>query len=183
MTKPKKAVEAPEEVEPLRIDIACGGAKAEGWTGIDIADIEGVDIVHDLNVFPWPFEDNSVDAARCSHYIEHVVDLISFMNELHRVMKPGAICEIWAPYYTSRRCWQDPTHVRAISETSFLYYNQDWVKSSNLGHYGITADFDFSYAYQINDQSWANRNEEARNFAIQHYFNIVDDLYVTLKKK
>ena len=32
--------------------------------------------------------------------------------------------QIWAPYYTSMRCWQDPTHTRAISEATFLYANK-----------------------------------------------------------
>lgn len=180
MARTKKT---PEEVLPLKLDIACGSIKQEGWTGIDIAPLEGVDIVHDLFITPWPLEDNSVDEARCAHFIEHIPDLISFMNELHRVMKPGATCQMWAPYYTSRRAWQDPTHVRAISEHSFLYYNQEWLTNNNLTHYGITADFDFSYAYQIFDPTWANRNEEARNFAINHYFNIVDDICVTLTKR
>lgn len=41
---------------------------------------------------------------------------------------------ILAPYYTSMRCWQDPTHTRAISEASFLYFNKDWRVQNKLDH-------------------------------------------------
>lgn len=166
----------------LKLDLACGQNKRPGFTGVDVAPGKGVDVVHDLEKYPWPFKGNSVDEAGISHYVEHVHDLVSFMNELHRVMKPGAECAIIAPYYSSMRAWQDPTHVRAISEATFLYFNQEWLKNNRLNHYKVTADFDFSYGYSI-DPAWQNRNEEARAFAIRHYINVVSDIQVLLKKR
>lgn len=55
-----------------KIDLACGDNKREGFFGIDIADIDSVDFVWDLNKYPWPIESNSVEELNCSHYIEHV---------------------------------------------------------------------------------------------------------------
>lgn len=166
----------------LKLDIACGQNKREGFTGVDIAPGKGVDIVHDLEVFPWPFKNNSVDEAHVSHYIEHTSDLIAFMNELHRIMKPGAQCMIIAPYYSSMRAWQDPTHTRAISEATFLYFNQQWLRDNGLDHYRVTADFDFSYGYAFAPE-WASRSEEARAFAVRHYINVISDIQVTLTKR
>jgi hypothetical protein len=40
----------------LKIDLACGQKKKEGYKGIDQANIEGVDYVHNLMEFPWPFD-------------------------------------------------------------------------------------------------------------------------------
>lgn len=74
---------------PLQLDIACGRKKREGFTGIDIAPLPGVDIVHDLEVFPWPIDDECVELVNVSHYIEHTKDLMQFMNELYRIMKAG----------------------------------------------------------------------------------------------
>ena len=59
-------------IDKTKIDLACGDAKKEGFFGVDIADIEGVDLVHDLTVYPWPIEDNIADEINCSHYIEHI---------------------------------------------------------------------------------------------------------------
>ncbi|UCH07499.1 MAG: hypothetical protein JSV55_00415, partial [Deltaproteobacteria bacterium] len=36
------------------LDIGCGPAKADGFIGLDIRDLPGVDLVHDLNEIPWP---------------------------------------------------------------------------------------------------------------------------------
>lgn len=167
---------------PFKLDIACGQNKTAGYYGVDIAKADGVDMVYDLEKFPWPFPDNSVDEAVCSHYIEHTKDIIKFMNEVHRILKPGAKILIVAPYYNSMRAWQDPTHTRVISETSFLYYNKDWRVQNKLDHYPITADFDFTFGYNITPD-WAARAEEARAFAIRHYTNVVSDIQAVLSKR
>ena len=173
----------------VRVNLACGQTKEDGWIGVDLVACPGVDVVHDLNAFPWPFDDCSVDEAFVSHYVEHIPleargggdGLIAFMNELYRVLKPGAKCTIVAPYYTSIRCWQDPTHRRAISEATFLYFNKQWLITNKLDHYPIRADFEFQFGYLMR-QDWAARSDEAKTFAIQHYSNAVNDLQVTLTK-
>jgi hypothetical protein len=81
------------------------------------------------------------------------------------------------------RAWQDPTHKRAISETSFLYFNKAWREVNKIDHcIGAECDFDFQYGYVLAPY-WANRNEEARAFAIQHYINVVSDIQVILTKR
>lgn len=143
-----------EEKKPLRLSIACGQRKQEGWTGVDYVKTAAADIVHDLTKFPWPIEDNSVEEAECSHYVEHIPmpcacsngdadPLLRFFDELYRVMKDGAKCLIVCPYYASHRAFQDPTHRRFISEHTFLYANKDWRKANLLDHYKVSADFDF----------------------------------------
>jgi SAM-dependent methyltransferase len=182
--------EAVEE-QPVKVSLACGQRKPEGYIGVDIADIEGVDVVHDLNVYPWPFEDESVDELETSHYIEHIPHesdtpgkdgLSCFMDECFRILKPGGKLLVVAPYYNSIRAWQDPTHRRAISEATFLYYNKEWRATNGLDHYKIDSDYDFVYGYAF-DQLWASRSEESRNFAAKHYTNVISDIFVTLTKR
>lgn len=175
--------------KPLKVNLACGQTKEEGWVGVDVVRCPGVDIVHNLNRFPWPFKNGSVDEVFVSHYIEHVPldtprgdGLLLFFDELYRIMKVGAKATIIAPYYTSMRCWQDPTHRRAISEATFLYANANWRKQNKLDHYPIKADFEFSYGYNMN-QEWAARADESKTFAIKHYANAVADIHVTMTKK
>ena len=167
---------------PFKLDIACGQNKPEGFYGIDIAKTKEADMVYDLEKFPWPIPDNSVDEATCSHYIEHTKDIIKFMDEVHRILKPGAKILIRAPYYNSSRAWQDPTHTRVISEATFLYYNKEWRTVNKLDHYQIKADFDFTFGYDFTPD-WAMRSEEAKAFAVRHYTNVVMDIQVILTKK
>lgn len=166
----------------IKINIACGQIRQEGFIGIDKINTVATDIVHDLDLIPWPIPDNCADEIMCSHYIEHVEHQIPFIDELYRIMKQGAKATIVAPYYTSMRAWQDPTHVRPICEASFLYYNKQWREANKLDHYGIKSDYDFSYGYQLNPD-WAARSQEARDFAIKYYWNVISDIYVTLVKK
>jgi len=169
-------------INELKIDLACGQNKQEGFFGVDIAPGENVDAVVDLEQFPWPIESDSVEEIFCSHYVEHTSDLIKFMDEVYRILKPGGKIKIIAPYYNSIRCWQDPTHKRAISEATFFYFNKGWRETNKLDHYNIKSDFDFSYGYDLNP-TWATRSEEARNFAIAHYTNVINDIHVVLTKK
>jgi len=104
------------------------------------------------------------------------------MEEVYRILKPGGKIKVIAPYYNSMRAWQDPTHKRAISEATFLYFNKGWRDTNKLDHYDITSDFDFVYGYDMVNE-WAMKNEESRNFAIKHYTNVISDIHVTLTKK
>jgi predicted SAM-dependent methyltransferase len=170
-----------EDYVPVKVSLACGQNKPEGFIGVDVEKVDGVDVVANLEQFPWPFADDSVDEIECSHYVEHTPDLNAFMDECYRILKPGGKMHIVAPYYSSIRAWQDPTHKRAISEMTFFYYNKGWRDSNKLDHYGIKSNFDFQWGYAW-DNYWGQRSEESRAFALRHYINVVSDIYVTLEK-
>lgn len=169
-------------INESRLNLACGQTRIEGYFGIDIKPGDTVDAVMDLEQFPWDIESESAEDIICSHYVEHTVDLIKFMEEVYRILKPGGKIKVIAPYYNNMRAWQDPTHKRAISEATFLYFNKGWRDTNKLDHYGIVSDFDFVYGYDIVNE-WAMKNEESRNFAIKHYTNVINDIHVTLTKR
>lgn len=177
----------------IKLDLACGNNKiGEDWVGIDIAETPSVNIVHDLNKYPWPFEDNSVDEIYCANYIEHIPHdvqngnkldgLIQFMNETHRILKPEGKMTLVAPYYTSIRAYGDPTHVRSICDWTFLYYNAQWRKENKLEHMGITCDFNTTYDYHISEEM-SLRAEPVRNKAFLENWNAVDDIIAHLVKR
>lgn len=167
----------------MRLDIACGQNKRPGFVGIDIAPGEGVDIVHDLEVYPWPIEDNTVEEVHVSHYAEHVHDLMAFMNEVYRICQDGAKVSIVGPYYTSIRAWQDPTHTRALSEATWMYYNRAWREANKLDHYPITCNFEIKNIVLFFNEPWNQKSEEARQFAARHYFNVISDILAELEVK
>ena len=177
----------------MKLDIACGGSKkGEDWIGVDIANVQGVDIVHDLNQYPWPFEDNSIDEIHCSHYIEHIPHdvknednrdgLIQFMDECYRILKPKGKMKIIAPYYSSMRAYGDPTHVRFISDMTFWYYNKEWRDSNKLSHYNINCDFDIKYSYYITNELTL-KAKEVRDEMFKRNLNVIDDIMAELIKR
>jgi SAM-dependent methyltransferase len=101
------------------LDLGCGAAKTPGAFGVDRQSFPGVDLTHDLDVAPWPLPDNEFDAVTAKHIIEHVADPVAFMNEAHRVAKPGARMEIVTPHFSNRCAYADPTHRRALSARAF----------------------------------------------------------------
>lgn len=105
-----------------------------------------------------------------------------FMDEVYRILKPAGTIKIIAPYYTSVRACQDPTHTRSISEITFMYFNKGFREANRLDHYGVVCDFDFVYGYDISSD-WSTREQSARDFAIKHYWNVINDVVVTLTKR
>jgi SAM-dependent methyltransferase len=56
-----------------KIDIGCGANKqGPDWVGMDYRDMPGVDIVHDITMFPYPIPDEAFSLAVTSHVIEHI---------------------------------------------------------------------------------------------------------------
>lgn len=176
----------------VKIDLACGDNKKEGYKGVDIVETSSTDIVHDLTQYPWPFEDESVDEVHCSHYVEHIPHelnngdnrdgLIQFMDELHRVMKPGAKATIIAPYYKSERAFGDPTHRRYIGDLSFPYFNKEWRDNNKLSHYDINCDFDIRFSYYVENELTL-KSEELRKESFKKEWNAINDIIVELTKK
>lgn len=175
----------------IKLDIACGNNKQKGFIGLDITK-KDTQADYELNVLTekWPFEDGTVDEAFASHFLEHIPHgngfddpFWDFFNELYRVMKKGAKATFITPYYTSIRCWQDPTHQRAISEATYLYLNKAWRKANGLHHYPIKCNFEAQQPnYSINPQ-WAGRSQDAMQSLAMTSWNVVDDISVTIVKK
>ena len=167
----------------IKLDLACGNAKRKGFLGVDLIKTDKTDIVHDLNKYPYPFENNSIYEIHCSHFVEHVADLRRFMEECYRILMNQSIITILAPYYTSVRAIQDFNHIRFISEFTFNYFNKEWLKAANIDHYDIKCNFSIESMKYFFDPSWVTRSEDAKEWARLHYNNVVQDIEVILRKQ
>jgi SAM-dependent methyltransferase len=124
----------------VKLNLGSAAVALEGFTNVDLVAAPGVEVA-DLTK-PWPWPDSSVDYVRASHVIEHLPDKILTMNELWRVLKPGARADIAVPTTDGPGAWQDPTHVSFWNRRSFLYY-EDGSPYRELGarQYRIEARF------------------------------------------
>jgi SAM-dependent methyltransferase len=64
--------------------------------GVDIK--APAQVLWDLGRFPYPWPDNSVDAVRMSHSLEHCDDLLAVVKEVHRILKPGGLFWVIVPH-------------------------------------------------------------------------------------
>ena len=111
-----------------RLNIGCGPdikPKEEGWINLDELKLKGVDIVHSLNKFPYPFQENEIDEVFCSHILEHVDDLVKVMKEIHRICKNNAKITIRVPHFSCGTNYRDPTHKRYFSYFTFDFFDEE----------------------------------------------------------
>lgn len=110
----------------IQLDIGCGESKQKGFVGLDKRDLPGVDIVHDLENFPYPLEDESCLLIVGSHIVEHIKPwlMVDFMNELWRLLKPEGQLALSTPYAGSPGYWQDPTHCNGCNEATWQYFDE-----------------------------------------------------------
>ena len=106
------------------LDIGCGRNKLKGAIGVDLLNFEGVDVVWDLNKFPYPFPDDEFDEIYCNHVLEHLDNVVATMKELYRIGKNKCKIFIRVPHAScSFTTWSDPTHRRAFTSGSFNYFD------------------------------------------------------------
>jgi len=112
----------------IKLNLGCGFQKLEGFVNVDISDISEPDVKHDLMQFPWPFETGSVDHIVAKDILEHVGnssdDFIAVIKEMYRVSANGAAWEVQFPHHRSDLAYDDPTHIRRLTQTTFKMFDQ-----------------------------------------------------------
>lgn len=109
----------------MLLDLGCGPYKKDGYVGLDNRKLPVVDIVHDIEVFPYPIEDGACEGIRAHHILEHTrpQKTIEVFDELWRIMAVGGHLDISVPYAGSNNFWQDPTHCNGFIEMTFWYFD------------------------------------------------------------
>lgn len=177
----------------MKLDLACGNNKQEGFFGVDYVKTPQVDQVVDLLKFPWPFAANSVEAVHCSHFVEHIPHQLGrspqdgffqFFDEVYRVCRHDAVIDIIHPYVQNARAFWDPTHRRFIHSTTWYYLDKEWRKAQGLDHYLVNADFEVVVVngVGVSDQV-ALKAQPAQQFAMESYWNVIADLHVNLRAR
>lgn len=101
------------------LDIGCGKNKVCGALGLDIDKSANPEILHDLNVYPYPIKDNEFDKIYAKHVIEHVNDPVLFLQECYRILKVGGTIFVETPHFSSRVAYSEPDHKRFFSYFMF----------------------------------------------------------------
>ena len=110
----------------LKLNLGSGGRPKEGYINVDVnPKAPGVDVIHDLNIYPWPFEDNSIDEVLMEQCLEHLIDRNRAMKEIHRILKKGGVAKISVPHFTWQYAYADPTHKHVFTERTFNFFCPD----------------------------------------------------------
>lgn len=123
--------------------------KKAGDVFCDIRQFEKIDVVHDLNVTPWPWADNSFMHISAQHVVEHLSSLVSFMDECWRILKPGCSVYIETPEAGGDKDLEfcDPEHVRCFR--AYTWHN--YFSPEGIEKFGYT------------DKPWCLLKQEVRD--------------------
>lgn len=113
-------------MKPVILNLGCGKTRIPESIGVDCVAISGtVDVVHDLNVTPYPFIDNFADEIHFYHVLEHLDNPVAKLEEIHRLLKPGGILYLRVPHFSSNGAFTDITHKRPFSYYSFDVFQKE----------------------------------------------------------
>ena len=142
--------------------IGCGMARRKqlsltshpGWenvTTLDSVASHNPNVVHDLEVLPYPFADAEFDEIHAYDVLEHTGmqgDWRFFFaqwTEFHRILKPGGYFFGIVPHYASAWAWGDPSHTRVVSVEQLHFLSQKFYE--NVGKTNMS---DFRHCWHGN---------------------------------
>ena len=106
-----------------KLNLGCGLAAKKGYINLDKIKLKGVDVVHNLDKYPWPFPNNYFDEIYGQDVIEHVKDLFKAMQEIHRISKNNAAVGLIVPYWHSSSAFY-PNHHHFFNIDSMKFFTE-----------------------------------------------------------
>ena len=117
----------------LILNLGSGRDRRSECVNADIRSDVGADWVVDISKLTYgeviwsPIDKVTIERGMFSKIIaidvlEHIPDLVAAMTNCRDLLEMGGEMHIHVPYDLSLGAWQDPTHVRAFNEKSWVYY-------------------------------------------------------------
>ena len=176
---------------PAQINLGSGRDWREGWLNLDIDAGWKPDALLDIAAplaLPRPLDTQRFgrlplcagmyERIMANDVMEHVSDLPAAMTNCLRLLKVGGELLVKVPYDLSYGAWQDPTHVRAFNERSFLYYT-DWFWYLGWVDYRFDAQISFNLSDLGRQLAAGGMKQEE----VLRTPRAVDDLMVRLRKR
>jgi len=179
----------------LKLNLGSGRSPQPGYVNVD--KFGDPDLKWDLEVFPWPWPDNSVSEILMSHVLEHLGaaadTFIGIMKELYRVCEPGAKIHIAVPHPRHDHFIGDPTHVRPVTPGMLKLFsrreNLRWQKMDSANtplalYHGV--DFEVSDLQYVLEEPYSREFREGKlkpedvDALLRKYNNVASEIRITL---
>ena len=106
----------------VKLNLGCGQFSKNGYVNVDIK--QPADIIHDLNEFPYPFENNQFDLIEADHILEHLSNTLKTLKELHRILKSNGELIIKVPHFS--RGFTNPDHKAGFDISFPFWFNPEF---------------------------------------------------------
>lgn len=118
------------------LNIGCGRYPLEGAVNHDKElYCDHVDITHDLDEYPWPWDDEEFDEIHAMDVLEHLKDFVKSLEECHRILKLGGRMNIRVPHFAYEIAYDDPTHRCLLTPKSVDYFIEGTEYCKSFGFY------------------------------------------------
>jgi SAM-dependent methyltransferase len=152
----------------------------------------------DLETFPWPWPDGSIDEIKMIHVLEHLGQSVCTFNgiirEIYRICRDGAHILIVVPHPRHDFFLADPTHVRPIlEETIRLLSRKENLHSRANGYSNSCLAFELGVDFELDtitynfDQRWIKKlqqgtitAQELHDAALERW-NVIESLEMNVR--
>ena len=177
----------------MKLNLGFGNKIYDGYVNVNKFDLYNVDIQHDLEKFPYPFDDNSVEEIILSHVPEHIGQdpniFIKILKEFYWISKNQALIIIAVPHPRHENFLSDPTHVRPITVLGLALFdksqNEKWEKigaantplalihevNFKVENVNYQIDKDITRKYES-----GGINKSKLDYMIKHHNNVVEQI-------
>ena len=113
----------------MKLKLGCGKDYIDDWVNVDFYDDSKCDVTHDLEEFPWPWEDDSVSEIEIIHTLEHLgADwkvYYKILQEMYRICEDDAHIQVEVPSPWHWNNISDPTHVRPVTPDGLNLFSKE----------------------------------------------------------
>lgn len=149
----------------MKLNLGCGRDIKTGYINSDEKKLPGVEKVINLNSFPYPYKNESIDEIYMSHVLEHLEDDIRVLKECHRIIKKEGKVRLRVPFV-----WNTLSFTSTHKHYYHAYYFNEFMKNDNDNYI-----HDFSFSNVITKYVF----EKSKLFTWIVAFGFVKSIYTT----
>lgn len=139
-------------IKQNKLNLGCGMCHREGYLNVDLVASVNPDLVHDLDIYPYPLPHNHFEHIHAGDVVEHLSDIPAFMEQVWELLVPNGTIEITCPHYSCNNSYTDPTHKHHLGYFSFDYFTD----GASLNFYS-KARFVIDYRSIAFRHNWVNK--------------------------
>jgi SAM-dependent methyltransferase len=125
------------EAAPQVLELGAGNMPTPEMIHHDrVAHAPWIDVAHDLELLPWPWDAEAWDDVWAFDVFEHLhLEVAEWLGECWRILVPGGVLHLRLPAWDNHFSYRDPTHQRVFHPETFDYFDPDRALWSSFGCY------------------------------------------------